>query len=201
MPQKKRSSQENNAIIIGIDLSAKENRKTPVCLLKNNQTPIFFSPKTDDEIIFLIDQNTSPSKYRKIIVIDAPLTWKGERYREKDREAMKHGARLLPITTPGMIMLYKRAVKLMRKIGNIRETKLEVYETHPYSIARILGYKNTVDLAKDLLHKDLAKDESDALACCIAGLLLLEDYIIKIGEKPYLILPRKGTKNDLHLPL
>ncbi len=192
MHQKKKLSREKKAeYLIGLDLAGSPKNKTGICLAN----PSLTDPKIDvvysDEEIESFVSSIRYNKGNVIAVIDAPLTWSGEPYRGKDKEAARHGARLLPMNLSGMRILYERAKQVMEIIWKSL-VKVEFYETHPSSLAKLLGYSSTLELAKKYTSRSLSKDEADALACCVAGKLLLEGKAVLVGDKFPLILPRSG---------
>ena len=185
-------------VIVGIDLSAKETNITPICInfLRTNAV-ITHQLLTNEEIISLLEKVKHLIEKQLMIVIDAPLSWNGKPYRELDKKAVKLGAHLLPMSLPGMQQLFKRATFLVSMIEKALDTNL-IFETHPSSIAIILGFKNTVELVKKHYGEELCKGMADAYTCCFAGELFLTGKSVLIGDKYPFILPLK-QKNCIFL--
>jgi predicted nuclease with RNAse H fold len=68
--------------------------------------------------------------------VDAPLTVGGGAWRECDRLASSMGARLLPLTLPGMARLARVGVSLA---ALLREAGRVAVETHPLSLWESMG--------------------------------------------------------------
>lgn len=125
---------ENLTSFAGIDLAAKEENKTGICILKGRKV-ICRNVRSDREILEMIE------KYNpKVIAVDAPLTFSKKPYRKSDLALVKMGYKLLPLNTPGMRELSRRAMKLKRKIKELKK-KIKVIECHASSSLKALGVK------------------------------------------------------------
>jgi predicted nuclease with RNAse H fold len=118
--------------IVGLDLAGVESRPTGFCLLKDMcvETCLVY---TDKEII-----DKTVRSHPKIVAVDAPLCLPPGRktieertnihLRESDRELLKKGIKLFPITLGPMRKLTVRGID----IKNVLEAKkLAVIEAYP----------------------------------------------------------------------
>lgn len=179
--------------IIGLDLAGVENRPTGFCVLNKMKvnTCIVF---TDEQILQSIDL-IGP----RLVAIDAPLCLPPGRksieertnvhLRECDRELLKIGIKLFPITLGPMRKLTARGIAL-KKI--LEGKKLKVIEAYPGGAQDILGIprkqkgldKLRAGLEKlglEGLNNQMSDHELDAVTCAYVGKLLLEDKAIRHG--------------------
>lgn len=177
---------------VGIDLAATPKKYTFLSHIEASFKDLvlkinIFRLREDDELIEK-SINISP----RIIVIDAPLSLDNvddKGFRPLDRCALKLGARLLPLKTSGMKLLAMRGAMLARQLAG---RGFLVLETHPFSVARLLGYKSTVELTRGLVGKDLSKGEADSVVAGLMGFLFDQGSSL-ICEGDYLfVLPSKG---------
>jgi predicted nuclease with RNAse H fold len=160
-------------MILGLDLSAKENNKTGYFYL--NKKPIFGILHKNEEILNLIENE----KF-KYIFIDAPLSYEYP-YREEERLLYKNGFKPLPLSLKSMKLLYERANLLKNKIIEI-DKDIEVYETFPRAVEKILKLKYQY-FSKVFKYKDIY----DAYLSYLAGLFFKLNRYEKFGN---LILPK-----------
>ncbi len=137
---------------MGIDLAAKNKNPTGICVLNSKLS--CFTVFKDEEILDLIN------KYKPLIVaIDAPLNIEIP-FREAERELIKRGFHVLPLSLKSMQELSLRAQKLISKI------KSKVIETFPRAVERILRFN--YKLFKLYFRN---KHEYDAWLCAIVAKL------------------------------
>ena len=160
-------------MILGLDLSAKENNKTGYFYL--NKKPIFGILNKNQEILNLIENE----KF-KYIFIDAPLSYEYP-YREEERLLYKNGFKPLPLSLKSMKLLYERANLLKNKIIEINKD-IEVYETFPRAVEKILKLKYQY-FSRIFKYKDIY----DAYLAYLAGLFFKLNRYEKFGN---LILPK-----------
>ena len=160
-------------MILGLDLSAKENNKTGYFYL--NKKPIFGILNKNQEILNLIENE----KF-KYIFIDAPLSYEYP-YREEERLLYKHGFKPLPLSLKSMKLLYERANLLKSKIMEINKN-IKIYETFPRAVEKILKLKYQY-FSKVFKYKDIY----DAYLSYLAGLFFKLNRYEKLGN---LILPK-----------
>ena len=160
-------------MILGLDLSAKENNKTGYFYL--NKKPIFGILHKNEEILNLVENE----KF-KYIFIDAPLSYEYP-YREEERLLYKHGFKPLPLSLKSMKLLYERANLLKNKIMEINNN-IEVYETFPRAVEKILKLKYEY-FSNVFKYKDIY----DAYLAYLAGLFFKLNRYEKFGN---LILPK-----------
>ncbi len=198
--------------IIGLDLAGVENRPTGFCILTNMKvnTCIVFA---DKEILQRIDQ-IKPC----LIAIDAPLCLPPGRksieertnvhLRECDRELLKIGIKLFPITLGPMRKLTLRGIALKEILEG---KKLKVIEVYPGGAQDVLGIprkqkgldKLRVGLEKlglEGLNSQMSDHELDAVTCAYVGKLLLEGKALKhgaVGQEIILPKDRRSPKKIL----
>jgi len=160
-------------MILGLDLSAKENNRTGYFYF--NKEPIFGILHKNEEILNLIE-----SEKFKYIFIDAPLSYEYP-YREEERLLYKHGFKPLPLSLKSMKLLYERANLLKIKIMEINND-MEVYETFPRAVEKILKLKYQY-FSRIFKYKDIY----DAYLAYLAGLFFKLNKYEKFGN---LILPK-----------
>ena len=158
-------------MILGLDLSAKENRRTGYFYLKDE--PKFGILYKNEEILELIKKE----KF-KYVFIDAPLTYEYP-YRIEEKLLYKEGFKPLPLSLKSMKELYERANYLKNKIYEIGN--IEVFETFPRAVEKILKLKYEY-FKKTFKYKDIY----DAYLSFLSGLFYIKGKYKKYGE---LILP------------
>ena len=158
-------------MILGLDLSAKENRRTGYFYVDNE--PKFGILYKNEEILNLMKKE----KF-KYIFIDAPLTYKYP-YRIEEELLYKEGFRPLPLSLRSMKELYERANYLKNKILEMGDIK--VFETFPRAVEKILKLK--YEYFKNIFYY---KDIYDAYLSFLSGLFYVNGKYKKYGE---LILP------------
>jgi len=198
--------------IIGLDLAGVENRPTGFCVLTNMKvnTCIVFA---DKEILQRIDW-IKPC----LIATDAPLCLPPGRksieertnvhLRECDRELLKIGIKLFPITLGPMRKLTVRGIALKESLEG---KKLRVIEAYPGGAQDVLGIprkqkgldKLRAGLEKlgiEGLNSQMSDHELDAVTCAYVGKLLLEGKAIKhgaVGQEIVLPKDRRSPKAGL----
>ena len=160
-------------MILGLDLSAKENNRTGYFYFNNK--PIFGILYKNEEILNLIEKE----KF-KYIFIDAPLSYEYP-YRIEEKLLYKYGFKPLPLSLKSMKFLYERANLLKNKIMGINND-IEIYETFPRAVEKILKLKYQY-FSKVFEYKDIY----DAYLSYLAGLFYKLNKYEKFGN---LILPK-----------
>jgi predicted nuclease with RNAse H fold len=197
--------------IVGLDLAGVETRPTGFCTLKgmNAQTCLVF---TDTEIIEKIHEFNP-----KIVAIDAPLSLPPGRktihertnihLRQSDRELLKLGIKLFPITLGPMRKLTERGIRMKNTLTAQDFTVIEVY---PGGAQDVLGiHRKQRGLEKLLagleklgihgLDVKASDHELDAATCAYVGKLFLEGNAVKYGEPNQVIVMPKGIpKKDIN---
>ncbi|MDI6724656.1 MAG: DUF429 domain-containing protein [Methanobacterium sp.] len=186
-----------NIKIVGIDLAGKPENPTGICFLNSDQ--LGFSTVFEDNEILSFIFEASPS----LVVIDAPLSLPkgrcclsnecscsevGGHFRKAEVEMRKYG-RTLPLTFRGMRMLTERGIKLADEL----KKKYEVIESHPGTIQKILGLRNSGEVGKYFdLPKNISEHELDAALLVIAGIFYFKNEFMEFGdiEEGIIILPK-----------
>ena len=190
--------------IVGLDLAGVENRPTGFCVLTCMKAETCLVYK-DQDILQKV-RESSP----KVVAIDAPLCLPPGRksieertsihLRESDRELLKMGIKLFPITLGPMRKLTQRGIQLK----NIFEAQnLVVIEAYPGGAQDVLGIprkqrgieKLLVGLEKlgiEGLGRSLSDHELDAVTCAYVGKLFLEGEAVAYGEPNQVIVMPKG---------
>lgn len=174
--------------VMGIDLSAGEERDSGVCLLKNLDVRTL-RVKTEDELVGLA------KRFRpKLIAIDAPLSLplggEGKVLRPCDRELLRRGIRTLPTTFKAMKRLAERGMKLKARL---EAEGFHVIEVFPGGAQDLLGlprkHKDLAKLKKGLtqiglkgIEDDATHDEVDAATAAYVGWLHLNGLTEPVGD-------------------
>lgn len=190
-------------IVVGIDLAGVEDRPSGFCVLErmNAKTCLLY---TDREILQKI-RKLKPD----VVAIDAPLSLPPGRtsieertdihLRECDRELLKRGIRILPITLGGMRKLTQRGIKLRSILEAEGFTVIEVY---PGGAQDVLGIprksKGRVLLLEGLkrlgikgLRREMSDHELDAVTSAFIGKLFLEGKSETLGDpKRGIVMPK-----------
>jgi predicted nuclease with RNAse H fold len=112
-------------------------------------------------------------KEASIACIDAPVGLVEERaFRPQERAALRLGAKLLPLTMPGMARLMKTGVVLAMLLS---EAGVPVLETHPGSI------KSGMELDEECM--GLGRHSVDAVIAGIACALYCENKAVSICSR------------------
>ena len=190
--------------IVGLDLAGVENRPTGFCVLSGMKASTCLVYKDQDILQKVRESNP------KVVAIDAPLCLPPGRksieertsihLRESDRELLKMGIKLFPITLGPMRKLTQRGIQLK----NIFEAQnLVVIEAYPRGAQDVLGIprkqrgieKLLVGLEKlgiEGLGRSLSDHELDAVTCAYVGKLFLEGEAVAYGEPNQAIVMPKG---------
>jgi len=172
--------------VAGVDLAASSKKPTYCCFLRFGEVS-FAKLRSDGEILEAL-KRFGP----ELAVVDAPLSLPepGRSFRTFELEAIRRGAKLLPLSIKSMALLAERGAALARAL---RAAGVEVLETHPHSAAKRLGFKSTKELAKAALELELSKGEADALACCAVGVLAKRGEVEVFEGDPPFVLPAEGA--------
>ena len=180
--------------IVGLDLAGVESRPTGFCLLKDMcaETCLVY---TDKEIIDKTARNTP-----KIVAIDAPLCLPPGRktieertnihLRESDRELLKKGIKLFPITLGPMRKLTLRGIQFKRALEAKELTVIEAYPGGAQDVLGIPRKQRGIEKLKAGLEKlgiiglknEMSHHELDAITCAYVGKLFLDGKAIIYGE-------------------
>ena len=181
-------------IVVGLDLAGVEDRPSGFCVLEdlNAETCILY---TDEEILQKI-RLLKPN----VIAIDAPLSLPsgrtsieertGTHLRECDRELLKRGIKILPITLGGMRKLTQRGVRLKRLL---EAEGFRVIEVYPGGAQDVLGVPRKSRGREPLLaglkklgirglRKEMSDHELDAVTAAFVGKLFLEGKSETLGD-------------------
>jgi uncharacterized protein len=192
-------------IIVGLDLAGVEKRPTGFCILRGMQaeTCLLY---TDTEII----QKTVEAK-PKIVAIDAPLCLPPGRksieertdihLRESDRELLKMGIKLFPITLGPMRKLTVRGIYLKCVLETQKFTVIEAYPGGAQDVLGIPRKQKGLDKLKVGLEKlgiiglnsQMSDHELDAATCAYVGKLFLDGQAVAYGAPNQSIIMPKGN--------
>ena len=181
--------------VMGIDLAAKENKKSGICVIISNNNgeegsySIIISSVFSDEQILEKIKEVNPD----LIAIDAPLTW-AEKFRPAERKMIKDGYRLFPLNMGFMKELTARAIRLKKRIN------YPSVECHPTSSAKALkivkkpieAFVKACERKFSLKFKNIPKNQHEVdavLAALTAKLYLLGKCKIYGKEGEEIILP------------
>jgi uncharacterized protein len=199
-----KQSYVDSMLIVGLDLAGVESRPTGYCVLRgmNAETCLVYS---DKEIIQRICQ-VEP----QVVAIDAPLCLPpgrksieertGNHLRQSDRELLKMGIKLFPITLGPMRKLTVRGIKLKNALES---EKFRVIEAYPGGAQDVLGIHRKQQGLEKLrfgleaigivgLNSEMSDHELDAATCAYVGKLYLEGESISYGEPNQCIVMPKG---------
>jgi len=190
-------------IVVGLDLAGVEDRPSGFCVLEdmNAKTCIIY---TDEEILQKI-RALKPD----VIAIDAPLSLPPGRtsieertdmhLRKCDRELLKRGIKILPITLGGMRKLTQRGIRLKRLL---EAEGFRVIEVYPGGAQDVLGIprksRGRTPLLEGLkklgirgLRKKMSDHELDAVTSAFVGKLFLEGKSETLGDpKRGIVMPK-----------
>ncbi len=195
--------------VVGIDLAGSERRKTGFCLLDENLVARTRVLHEDEEILEEV-RKVKP----EVIAIDAPLALPKARpslakkysklghLRECDKELLRMGIKLFPISLGPMRKLTRRGIRLRKKL---EKEGFKVIETYPGAAQDILKIprkqegieklrKGLIKLGVkgDVRKKEISDDELDAITCALVAKMYLNGNYLAIGDKDeiLMILPR-----------
>jgi len=189
---------------MGIDLSGKRKNPTGLAVLKKTRvkTKLVY---TDEEILESVIKNRPA-----ITAIDSPLNLpqKGS-LRKADREMIKEGYRVFPITLPAIRQLTLRGIKINKLITKKGYKTIEV---HPTSTRKALGMPlkdwteiqkifKSIGLKGDVQLRKLTRHEIDAVTSALTAFLYLNNQTEAMGneEEGYIIVPQKHYWRTLQL--
>jgi len=194
-------------IIVGIDLAGVETRPTGFCLLQDStvQTTLLYS---DKEIIEKTAQN-----YPAVIAIDAPLYLPPGRktlderatphMRQSDRELLRMGIKIFPVTLGPMRKLTLRGIMLREAF---QAQGYNVIETYPGGAQDVLGIPRKQQGLEKLrsglemlgikgISSKMSDHELDAVTCSYVGKLFLDGESITYGMANQGIVMPKGIRS------
>lgn len=148
---------------IGIDLAGKEENETGICVLDGN---------IDIHTVFESETIIRRARKASIVAIDAPLTESEKAFRPVERELMKEFGPMLPLNTPGMKKLSKRA----RRIKNALQGECEIIETYPRAVEEVLDIEKTKGDFE-------SGHEFDAYLCALTAKSYSEGKYERYGER------------------
>ena len=190
--------------IVGVDLAGVETRPTGFCILTGMKagTCLVY----DDKVILEKAVRSLP----QMVAIDAPLSLPPGRksieertnihLRECDREILKMGIKIFPITLGPMRKLTERGIRLKNML---EAQKLKVIEAYPGGAQDVLGIprkqkgleKLLVGLEKlgiKGLNCKMSDHELDAVTCAYVGKLFLEGKAVTCGlPSEGIVMPRR----------
>jgi len=165
--------------ILGVDLAAKENNPTGICIMEGSKC-ILQTSYSDSDILRKVIEN-SPI----LIAVDAPLTL-GERV--CDKLLKKYG--VMPLNLKSIHSLAVRAINIVEKINKLINCK--IIEVFPTGTAKVLGVYdrlqyNKIENLKTKLQvsflKHPTKDELDAFLASLTGFLAINGLTEEIGDE------------------
>ncbi len=152
----------------GIDLAGSPRNPTGVAVVETlgDRVVALLTDRvySDGEIIDFLAEH-SP----RLVLVDAPLTWTEEGFREEERKLAALGYRPLSLKIPSMHRLMERGVLLASMV--------KCQETYAPAL-------------RDLISLDFSvynEDERDALLCALTAFLAFRKRVINAGK---VILPR-----------
>ncbi len=190
-------------IVIGLDLAGVQTRPTGFCLLSGMkaQTARLY---TDKEII-----EKTVAAEPKVIGVDAPLCLPPGRksieertanhLRLSDRELLRRGIKLFPVTLGPMRKLTVRGIQLKQAFQAQGYRVLEVYPGGAQDVLGIPRKQRGIDklaaglqkLGLEGLTSHLSDHELDAATCAYVGKLYLEGKSVTYGDpKEGIVMPR-----------
>jgi len=156
---------------IGIDLAASEKRCSGVAVIADKRIETVLCLSTDRSIVSFVD--AVRARWHSIVMaIDAPLSLprSSRGYRQVDKEVIKLGYRVLPISFRGMEMLTKRGIRLAQVF---RSMGIKVLETHPRSALKSSGCSDLKELVEVLRIEGFIdygkRDLYDSVICAIVA--------------------------------
>lgn len=190
---------------VGIDLAGVESRPTGMCVMDKDLRVRTCLLYTDDDII----RKTTEAR-PDLVAIDAPLalprgrkslTGRNDiRLRECDKELLRMGIKLFPLTLGPMRQLTERGILLR---AALEKKGLRVIETYPGAAQDILRIprkgKGRDKLAEGLglagikgVDSTMSGDELDAVTCGLVGIMYLrgEHRVIGDPDEMPMILPQ-----------
>ncbi len=185
---------QNPQIIIGIDLTANESKKSGLAIISKDKIFIdfIFANYEIIELIYLYKP--------KVIAIDAPLTLSDKR--TCDKQMKKYGA--MPLALPSIHALAQRAIKLVETIP-FRTNIIEVFPTATAKIFKIYSrnFQNVLKSYESTLKMNiktkLNKDTSDAVLAALTGWLYHKHLTVAVGdENGSIIIPDENRIEEIY---
>ena len=187
--------------ILGLDLSGKDGNPSGFCLIYGATVAVIGEFRTLKYLLEYLHK-LRPD----IVAVDSPLsTSKNKPYRDCDLLLKKDRMNPLPLNTPGMQQLIRRALLVTETLSKVG---IKCIETFPAGALRMLGFKrkprsykerrkyfNTIRMMMGLRSmtraNKLTKDEFDAFVCAVAGYaFLIGRYVEYVGKNCRIILPK-----------
>ncbi len=181
--------------VLGIDLSATEQRPSGICLLRGRKVRTLLLA-TDEEIVGFAS-TCRPS----VVAIDAPLSLppSGTGMRLCDRLLRQRGIPIFPVTVGAMRQLTERGIRLKERLTAVGLTVIEVF---PGGAQDVLGLPrkqhNLAALREGLrqlglqgLRDDASHDELDAVTAAYVGWLWRKGFaeLVSDGEGGGIVMP------------
>ena len=183
---------------LGIDLAGSERRNSGVAYVENGKLTCFVLHK-DEEILEL-------SKGFSYIFIDAPLSLPkgranihevGPHFRACDLMLRKRGIKFFPVSLGPMRLLTERGIRLKTVMEGWGKVVYEVFPGAFYDVMWV-GRKDKEAILElyrrlgfNLEDRKYTKDEIDAIACLLTGIMFLEgEAELLEGEDGAIIIPK-----------
>ncbi len=151
------------------------------------------------EIRYMKFNDLAPKlSHAKLVAVDAPLSLPSKgAFRDFEKDLLRRGYKLLPLTLISMKKLALEGIELKRAL---EERGVIVLETHPTSVRKALGLSND-DVIEVMKRWGFCKrppknqDEIDALTCLLVALLYMEGKTEEYkGKEGSMILPSLGAR-------
>ena len=175
---------------MGVDLAGLEKNPSGIAYVRRGV--VYAHTFYRDEDFYRLVTDLTPS----LIAIDAPLSFPSEGYfREVDRIMMRLGFKVLPPKFSGMRKLVDRAISLTKWFGG------QVIETHPASVAKILGVQRNLDEVRGVFERmgmpltvlSSSRHVVDALLALVSAICFLSgNYLVVSAEDGSIVLPGVG---------
>lgn len=180
---------KNKACFSGLDVNIASKRYYLSICWKRMDKLLIISTDNESDVI-----NALKIFQPKVLAVDAPLSLSKNPFRKQELKAIRDGAKLLPLTIKHVRSLYyfaRKIIEALKKLG----LNIKIIETHPTSVAILLGYNNTNNLVRKngLLLEN--KHEKDSVTACILANLFFEGKTKNYGGKYPFVLPIKQKDN------
>ncbi len=170
------------SIIAGVDLSVKRGSALSVLDLREGVLTLM---KVDFEGLL------RALKSANVVSVDSPISYKPP-FRDFEREMIRRGFKLLPLSLKGMKDLTNLGRSLLMELSS---QGVAVLETHPSSALKVIGSPNPPERFKCL--EELGRDFKDSLLCLLASYAFIRQKLIVFkGNDGILVLPGSETLWD-----
>jgi predicted nuclease with RNAse H fold len=164
-------------MIVGIDLAGVASRPTGLCVL--NGKAHFSTVFLNSEIFAIANQSDIT-----LAAIDAPLSFRGEPFRDGDRE-LRTRFPVLPLTFKGMQSLIQRGITVKNSLT------CPVIEVYPHAAKNILGITRPEDVISFGIDEIPSNPhELDAAAAALTGKFYLKGQYTGYGNQDTIIVPQ-----------